>query len=66
MNKLKLMSSFDEKCKVTAEEFIQDKESGFINEDDGQGYWATETMISKLSCFYVKPDWATHVCWYNN
>lgn len=34
--------------------------------DDGNGYWcAGETRQSDVNCFSKKPEWATHVAWYN-
>ncbi len=33
--------------------------------DDGTGNWATETEMSAISCFAPRPEWATHVVWFN-
>lgn len=60
------LSEFDRECIMSAEEFLEDKESGFLIPSDGTGYWATESMVSKVWCFNAQPEWATHVCWYNN
>ena len=51
--------------KMTADDFEKTVESGMIIEDDGTGYWATEDGISKIDCFTKKPQWATHVAWFN-
>ena len=33
---------------------------------DGDGYWATATHESRMSVWrFDKPEWATHVAWYN-
>jgi hypothetical protein len=37
---------------------------GFMS-DDGSGVWATENLQSNVSVWEDKPDWATHVMWYN-
>jgi hypothetical protein len=58
-------SELDKECLMSAEEFLMDEESGTIIDDDGCGYWATLDKVSDVSCFSEKPDWATHVCWYN-
>lgn len=50
----------------TLEEFVSSVKYGAITSDDGIGYWATETHEdTKLDCWSPKPDWATHVAWYN-
>lgn len=50
----------------TAEEFENEDESGNLNSDDGLGYWATELGESRLGVWSVhRPEWATHVTWYN-
>jgi hypothetical protein len=42
------------------------EESSAFYSDDGSGYWATETHESNWSVFSVdKPEWATHIAWYN-
>mgnify|MGYP001250097380 CR=1 FL=1 len=33
--------------------------------DDGDGYWATEKEYAYISAWDPKPDWATHVVWFN-
>lgn len=62
---LQKMSDFDRECLMSAEDFLDDADSGCLISDDGSGYWATETMVSEVSCWADKPEWATHVCWYN-
>lgn len=59
------LDELDQECLMTAEEYMQDAESGFLTSDDGHGYWATATMVSRVSCRSKKPEWATHACWYN-
>lgn len=38
---------------------------GSIMDDDGCGYYATETHMSRVNCFSQRPSWATHVVWFN-
>ncbi|ADP02624.1 hypothetical protein [Salmonella phage PVPSE1] len=34
--------------------------------DDGNGYWCPdENYESDISCWSPRPEWATHVAWYN-
>lgn len=33
--------------------------------DDGDGYWATSTEVSRYTTRISKPSWATHVLWCN-
>ena len=41
-------------------------ESCAIMPHDGSGYWATETQESNWPVFTMdRPEWATHVVWYN-
>lgn len=37
----------------------------FCSPWDGSGYWATATEMSDLDVFSPRPDWATHVMWFN-
>lgn len=52
-------------------DFLQHVEDGGINDDDGSAELATETHVSNVSVGCVsartlkKPEWATHVVWYN-
>lgn len=62
---MKVMSKLDLECRMNASEFIEDADNGYLMSDDGSGYWATETMRSNISCWSERPQWATHVCWYN-
>lgn len=64
-NGLKPLTDLDKDCLMTVEEFNDSEDSGLITIDDGDGYYATSDMVSDISCFNDKPDWATHVCWYN-
>ena len=51
---------------MTVEEWEEACESGCFISDDGSGHWATATQESYLSVWSVeKPEWATHVAWYN-
>lgn len=54
-----------ESCLMTAEEFEDDENSGMLTSDDGSGVWATSTHKSELTTYAPKPQWATHVVWYN-
>lgn len=50
----------------TVSDFDNIVEEGFINDDDGSGYYGTDTKHSRLEYFSnQKPDWATHVLWFN-
>ena len=62
---LKELDDFDRECLMTAQEFLDGANTGFLTSDDGSGYWATEKMVSRLSCWSEKPEWATHACWFN-
>jgi hypothetical protein len=62
---LSKMSRFDLDCKMTSKEFLEMSLDGSITPDDGIGYWSTNFEVSNVNCFSQKPDWATHVCWYN-
>lgn len=62
---LRKHDELDKECLMGADEFLEDSETGFFTGDDGHGYWATETEVSRVSCFANRPTWATHVCWYN-
>lgn len=51
---------------MTFDEFYGGISSGCITDDDGSGYWATDTRCSNMYVFENKrPEWATHVVWYN-
>lgn len=57
---------------LTWEQFVAHVKAGSITSDDGDGELATATHVSNIhvSCVdvgphYYKPDWATHVLWYN-
>ena len=41
--------------------------NSFFKEYDGSGYWATDKHYApQVSVFkYPKPEWATHVMWFN-
>ena len=52
-------------CLMTAHEFFEGTKSGMLTCDDGNGVWATATQKSDSSCNTEKPQWATHVVWYN-
>jgi len=61
-------------CYMTWEAFVATCESGGFIDDDGFGELATaDHHVSNvrvhpsgaLDQSYTRPDWATHVCWYN-
>lgn len=54
-----------EECLMTAEDFIRDEKAGCFTCDDGNGVWATATHKSDIDTGLPRPDWATHVVWYN-
>lgn len=62
---LKPFSGSDERCLMTAAEFEEGEESGGLTSEDGSGYWATATQRSDISTSQPRPDWATHVVWFN-
>lgn len=59
------MNDLDKECHIDAQEFLEDAASGFFTGDDGHGYWATNDKVSSVSCWQDRPEWATHVCWFN-
>lgn len=51
---------------MSEKEWNESVESGCFIPYDGSGYWATEKgMDPNADAFYPKPDWATHVAWFN-
>lgn len=60
---------------MTIEEFIECCDNESFIDDDGMGSWATETYYLPGHWIYPsdftcgdrldKPEWATHVVWYN-
>jgi len=62
---LREFNELDKECLMTDEEFKEHTDCGGIISSDGDGYWATDKMVSDVSCWREKPEWATHVCWYN-
>ncbi len=54
-----------DECLMTAETFIQEEKDGCLTCDDGSGVWATATHKSDISTGLPRPEWATHVVWYN-
>lgn len=56
---------------MTWADFLKHIEDGSISDDDGCADLATDTQVSNISvnCSgakdFKKPDWATHVIWYN-
>jgi hypothetical protein len=50
---------------MTLAEFNICLDDGSINGEDGSGYFATATQMSRLSAFGIAPKWATHVMWLN-
>lgn len=50
----------------TLNEWKQTRECNAIAPYDGVGYWATSSHYScDCDCFGPKPEWATHVVWFN-
>lgn len=62
---LKPIPAEDLACLMMAEAFLLEEASGFLNSDDGTGYWATATHRSGIPVHAARPDWATHVLWFN-
>lgn len=50
---------------MTLEDFQSSHRAGALIPDDGSGYFATETGMSREDCFDEPPAWATHVVWFN-
>lgn len=52
---------------MEAQEWIDNRDSGGFIPYDGDGYWCTSTQKSNLEVWdcETKPEWATHVLWYN-
>jgi farnesyl diphosphate synthase len=54
---------------VTWDEFCTAMKNGSISDDDGDGDFATATHVSDVhvpsTTIWKKPEWATHVLWYN-
>ena len=66
MNTVPAMRPHDDFCDLlTLFQWDIHVEHGSIMSGDGTGYWATDTERSDVDCWADKPDWATHVAWYN-
>lgn len=58
-------------CRMTLSEFRQSAIDGYIDEEDGFGYYGTfEKQSNEIVDFYdiledTFPKWATHIYWYN-
>uniref|UniRef100_A0AAU8GH09 Uncharacterized protein n=2 Tax=unclassified Seunavirus TaxID=2494210 RepID=A0AAU8GH09_9CAUD len=51
---------------MTAEQWECSVRCGAFIPDDGIGYWCRDDKHeSCVSCWTPKPEWATHVAWYN-
>lgn len=52
---------------MAASEFIAAVNDGFFIPYDGDGYWSTEEGMTEASVWNGgrKPEWATHVVWFN-
>ena len=53
---------------IPLNEFVSCVKSNVFTPDDGIGHWATETeedVDTDVLSGDPKPDWATHVMWYN-
>ncbi len=53
------------------DEFLDDVQNGMLEDYDGHGDLATATEVSNVGIspsdlsYFMRPSWATHVCWYN-
>lgn len=69
--KLELVADPDDL--MTWQEFMDAVEGGFFIDYDGYGELATADSVSDVRVYpseaghpsYRRPEWATHVCWYN-
>lgn len=52
---------------MTMDEFIGLINYNVLTPDDGHGCWATDMVMDDNSNVFVlqKPNWATHVVWFN-
>lgn len=51
---------------MSAEDWSNCVRVGAFIPDDGDGYWCKNGIYeSNVSCWKPKPEWATHVAWYN-
>lgn len=50
---------------MTIDEFEEAFEEGWIDEDDGIGYFSDGKMRSNKDAFGNRPEGATHVVWFN-
>ena len=52
---------------MSAEEWEEARDAGSFIPYDGHGYWAKEKEHSNFNVwdFTERPEWATHVAWYN-
>lgn len=71
--KFRPFDEFDEECKMDINMFNACVESGIFGNDDGIGYYATNSDISNFVVNFLDfdkdnftvPIWATHVVWFN-
>jgi hypothetical protein len=53
------------------DEFVDDVRNGMLEDFDGFGELATETDVSDIAVspsdlkFFGRPEWASHVMWFN-
>jgi len=51
---------------MTAKDWAESVECGAFIPSDGTGFWCKgEKQESVVDSFATKPEWATHVAWYN-
>lgn len=71
--KFEKIDADEELCLMTWDDFVQSCQSNAFIDDDGFGELATATHVSDVSVSpsqavcsdYNRPQWATHVSWYN-
>ena len=68
-NKTKMQPIPDYGDLMTIKDFVAGVRSNWLTNDDGIGFFATETEYSDNFCVWdekiERPSWATHVVWFN-
>ena len=71
INDLRPWNEFYEEGKMTLKEFIDEVKIGFLTDDDGYGYYATEEGLTDIKVYpsHVTYNWLKneypYVCWFN-